>query len=88
MVCCVRFCALWGWGNGVRDLRIDSIELALIQLQFALADYYSARDGEALTDLTSLDDALRNLHSRVILAQVTIYHVRTEPEPLLGAASG
>jgi hypothetical protein len=68
---------------GVTALRkslIDSIEIALIQLQYALADYYCRFESDVAVDSGALETPLRELRNRAISTQIAIDHARAEPQ--------
>lgn len=61
--------------RGVKALRkslVDSIEIALIHLHYALADYHYLRDGDFPLDPADLDAPLRELHNRAVSTQLAI----------------
>jgi hypothetical protein len=57
---------------------INSIEEALIQLRYAMADYYSCREAECVGLFSALDAPLRELRKVVISTQTAINLL---PEP-------
>jgi hypothetical protein len=57
---------------------VDSIEIALIQLQYALADYYCRSEGDLAMDLAAIETPLRELHRRAIWTQLAIDLARDE----------
>jgi len=66
--------------RGLTKLRkslVDSIEIALIQLQYALVDYYYLHEGNSVMDPAALDTPLRELRMRAISTQIAIDLART-----------
>jgi hypothetical protein len=61
----------------LRKSLVDSIEIALIQLQYALADYYSLGRSDCAVDPAALAPPLRELRMRAISTQVAIDLART-----------
>jgi len=57
---------------------VSSIELALIQLQYALGDYYSC--GEQDRELDALDPSLRELRKIAFSAQRAIDFLDAKPK--------
>jgi hypothetical protein len=60
---------------GVTALRkslVDSIEIALIHLHYALADYRCLRDDDCAVDPTALDAPIRELHNGAVTMQLAI----------------
>jgi hypothetical protein len=57
---------------------VDSIEVALIQLQYALADYYCGGESDNAVDPAALETPLRELHRRAISTQLAIDLARDE----------
>jgi hypothetical protein len=51
---------------------VDSVEIALIELQYALADYYSRSEIDAAADSGVLDETLRELRNNARSAQLAI----------------
>jgi hypothetical protein len=66
---------------GVTTLRklslMESIEIVLIELQYALADYYYRSEGNCAVDLAAIETPLRELRVRAISTQVAIDRART-----------
>jgi hypothetical protein len=56
---------------------VDSIEIALIQLQYALADYYCLSESNSSLDPAAIETPLLELHRRAISTQLAIDHART-----------
>jgi len=50
----------------------DRIEIALIQLQYALADYYRGSEVDRAMDPAAIDTPLRELRDRAISTQLAI----------------
>jgi hypothetical protein len=57
---------------------VDSIEIALIQLQYALADYYYGGESDSAVDPVDLETPLRELHRRAVSTQLAIDLARDE----------
>jgi hypothetical protein len=51
---------------------VDSIEIALIQLQYALADYCCRSESDCAMDPGALDAPLRELRTRATSTQLAI----------------
>jgi hypothetical protein len=58
--------------NELRKSLVDGIEEALIQLQYALADYYIGSEGDSATDAATLAGSLRELRARANSTQLAI----------------
>jgi hypothetical protein len=56
----------------LRKSLVDGVEIALIQLQYALADYYYRGDSNFPLDSGILDMPLRELRLRAISTQLAI----------------
>ena len=65
----------------------DSIEIALIQLQYALADYYSGRETDFAMDPAAIETPLRELRNRATSTQLAIHLAREMPSDKRSLAS-
>jgi hypothetical protein len=63
----------------LRRSLVDSIEIALIQLQYALADYYCGSEVDRAMDPAALETPLRELLSRATSTQIAIHLAREMP---------
>jgi len=63
----------------VRRSLEDSIEIALIQLQYALADYYCGREVDRTMNPAAIDTPLRELRNRATSTQIAIHLARETP---------
>jgi hypothetical protein len=63
--------------TALRKSLLDNIEIALIQLQYALADYYCLTESDCAMDRAAVDTPLRELHMRAVSTQVAIDLART-----------
>jgi hypothetical protein len=61
----------------LRKSLVDSIEIALLQLQYALADYYSLGETDCAVEPAALEPPLRELRMHAISTQVAIDLART-----------
>jgi hypothetical protein len=71
LVACVVHVALGGAALR-KNLLVDRIEIALIQLQYALADYYCCSESDLAIDPAAIETALRELQRRAISTQLAI----------------
>jgi hypothetical protein len=58
----------------------DSIEIALIQLQYALADYYCGREVDRAMNPAAIETPLRELRNRAASTQIAIHLARAAPQ--------
>ena len=58
---------------------VDSIEIALIELQYALADYYCRSESDFAVDPAAIETPLRELRSRATSTQLAIHLARDIP---------
>jgi hypothetical protein len=75
---------------GVTVLRkslVDSIEIALIQLQYALADYHCQSEVDCAVDPAALEAPLRELRNRATSTQIAIHLARETPSDKRSLAS-
>jgi hypothetical protein len=56
---------------------VESIEITLIELQYALADYYCRSEGNCAMDPAAIETPLRELRTRATSTQVAINLART-----------
>jgi hypothetical protein len=59
---------------------VDSIEVALIELQYALGDYYGCREQDDDVVFDTLDPSLRELRKIAFSVQRAIGHVNAKPK--------
>jgi hypothetical protein len=61
---------------------VDDIETALLQLRYAVCDYYSCSEAECAGVFRNLDAPLRELHKSVISTQLAIDLLRAMPQAI------
>ena len=73
----VRYRTLFG-GSSMCDSSTGSLEEALIQLQYALGDYYSR--GKRATEFSPLDASLCVLREACVAAQISLFGAGSGPK--------
>jgi hypothetical protein len=75
------------WGYVMCKSLIDSIEESLIQLQYAVADYYSCGVSDSAEMFRSLEAPLRELCRDAVSTQRAIDLLRAKPRVLVDKIS-
>jgi hypothetical protein len=63
----------------MRKSLVDSIEIALVELQYAMADYYSCSEVDRAREFGDLNASLRLLYEGIRTTQLAIGLLRQTP---------